>query len=205
LACLAERYFLVSNAKKKVAVDPHFRFNWKGKAGEILRNHTNLRAQYFEQTSDDFFLNSASKVFKKKLGICLVDGMHEFRYALNDVLNTLDHLSDDGIIIMHDCNPQSAEAECTFEDWKKRNFGGLWNGDVWKVIVYLRIFRTDLNVFVADCDHGLGIITRGNKQSYYNQFSSYEQIDALTYKDLSENREAFLNLKPVSYLKDFIR
>jgi hypothetical protein len=113
-------------------------------------------------------------------------------------------MTDDGIIIMHDCNPESEAAECTFNEWKERNFTGLWNGDVWKVILYLRNFRKDLNVFVADCDHGLGIITRGKNDEEPPEFNTFDEIDALTYQSLVENRSAYLNLKSVSFLKEFL-
>jgi len=196
--------FFQIKCKKKIAVDPFFRFNWKGKLGEISRNITNWRNSYFEIKSDEFFSRLApSFLRKKKIDICLIDGMHEFRYALNDVINTLDYLDQDGIIIMHDCNPQTAEAECSFSDWEKRGFTGLWNGDVWKVIVYLRALRNDLNIFVADCDHGLGVITRGKNENPLQGFKSFEEIDALSYKDLESNRTGLLNLKSVSYLNKF--
>src|SRR5690349_7456970 len=75
---------------RKIAVDPQFRFNWKGKLGETIRNPYNLNASFYETRSDEFFAKDAPKVFaKRKLDIALVDGMHEFKYALNDVMNCL--------------------------------------------------------------------------------------------------------------------
>jgi hypothetical protein len=197
--------FFAVKCRRKIAVDPQFKFNWKGRLGETIRNPYNLNSDFHEITSDEFFAKEASGIFSKnKLDIALVDGMHEFRYALNDVNSCLSYLSDDGVIIMHDCNPLTEEAACSFVEWQQRNYEGYWNGDVWKVIHWLRQNRPDLEVFVADCDHGLGIITRktGLIKSAPVQAKSAE---LLTYDDLDKNRVSVLNLQPASVLEVFIQ
>jgi hypothetical protein len=196
--------FFPIRCKRKIAVDPEFRFNWKGRVGETIRNPSNINAKYFETTSDDFFENQSTGVFcKHPLDIALIDGMHEFDYVLNDVNNCLRYLSDDGVLLLHDCNPLSNEAEESFARWKNRGFAGYWNGDVWKVIPYLRKYRPDLNVFVADCDHGLGVISINGKKVEATD-SGRDEFRNLEYRDLDKNRTELLNLKPVSFLKDFL-
>lgn len=199
--------FFDIKCKRKIAVDPHFKFNWKGRLGETLRNKDNLRAQFFEETSDDFFAKHAQKVFAQDpIDIVLIDGMHEFKFALNDVLNSLKYLSPNGVIVMHDCNPRSVEDASSFQEWKNRNFSGFWNGDVWKCFPYLQATRSDLFVFVADCDHGLGVVERGENPALFDhRFSSFDFVDELGYHDLAANRQTFLNLKPEAYLDTFIR
>ncbi len=202
IGVLGGSVFFNVRCARKAAVDPAFKFNWKGRLGESLKHWDNLTAGYFEVTSDEFFEKHATRVFRdQRLDVVLVDGMHEFEFALRDVLHSLDHLSDDGVIIMHDCNPLSKEAEASFEEWQKRNYSGFWNGDVWKVIAYLLQARPDLDVFVADCDHGLGVITRNGKPHVETK-ADKSTFAKMTYEDLASRRTELLNLKPVDYLRE---
>jgi Methyltransferase domain len=182
----------------KIAVDPDFVFDFFRKAGKILMNPYNLFNRYFEKTSDDFFRQDAERVFaNKNVQIALIDGLHQYDYALRDIENTLKYLSDDGVILVHDCNPLSHSASGTWQEWQASGEKGFWNGDVWKAIVHLRSTRRDINIFVLDCDHGLGVVTKGltEKPLFYQR----EQIEKLTFAELEANREQLLNLKPVDY------
>ncbi|WP_247235537.1 class I SAM-dependent methyltransferase [Telluribacter sp. SYSU D00476] len=185
----------------KVAVDPKFKFDRLRRIGKTILNPYNLTSQYFEVTSDDFFEQHAQQVFaNRSIDLCLIDGMHEYGHALRDVENTLRYMSDKGVIVMHDCNPVTPQAARHFREW---NGQGFWNGDVWKAILHLRSSRTDINVFVLDCDYGLGIITKGNCEN--PQRMALEDINSLSYQDLSENREQWLNLKPQEYFYEYFK
>ena len=186
----------------KTAVDPAFQFDRWRKLGKTILNPYNIYNNYFEKTSDDFFQQDAPKLFRqKKIEIALIDGMHEYSYALRDIENTLSYASEDVVIVVHDCNPQSPEAEVSFTAWKARNFEGIWNGDVWKAILHLRCLRNDVNAFVLDCDHGLGIITK--KKPDDRLFYTKEDITRFNYKDFQANRKEWLNLKPVDYFYEY--
>jgi hypothetical protein len=137
------------------------------------------------------------------LEIALVDGMHEYAYALRDVENILGYLSDDGVIIMHDCNPKTKEEAGTYNEWKAIGKTGQWNGDVWKTIVHLRSFRNDIDVFVLDCDQGLGMVTKRKPENNLN--FSLQEIKSFTYKDFDANRERWINLKPVNYIYEYFK
>lgn len=186
----------------KIAVDPGFFFDNARRIGKIFLNPYNIFNKYFRKTSDAFFSQDAPEVFKnKKVGIALIDGMHEYEFALRDVENTLRYMSDEGVIIMHDCNPLSKEATCTYKEWEARNFEGPWNGDVWKTILHLRSARNDLHVFVLDCDHGLGIITKGENHNVLT-FTKGD-IEKLAYQDLDANRKTWLDLRPPEYFYEY--
>jgi len=191
--------FFKIKASSKVAVDPVFHFARETKYKKMLNNFSNVNARYFTKTSDDFFKEDAARLFaKKKIDLCFIDGMHEYDFVKRDVLNTLEYLNEDGVIILHDCNPLSAAAEVSYNEWEKRGFTGDWNGDVWKVIVYLRSLRDDVNVFTLDTDQGLGIVTKGSPCSKLN--FSEEQIKQFRFEDLNANRVEWLNLQPENYL-----
>ena len=188
----------------KIAVDPEFKFDALRKIGKTIINPYNLFNKYYLETSDDFFTQDAPALFtKNKIDVALVDGMHEYAYELRDVENILNYLSDDGVIIMHDCNPATKEAARTYEKWKAMGSTGQWNGDVWKAIVHLRSLRKDINVFVLDCDYGLGIITKRKPEN--NLSFSVQQINAFIYEDFNANRTQWINLKRADYCYEYFK
>jgi hypothetical protein len=190
--------FFRINSNFKVAVDPDFRFDTLRKIGKTILNPYNIFNQYFEKTSDAFFEEDAARVFAdKKIELSLIDGMHEYAYALRDIENTLSYLTPNGVIVIHDCNPLTKAAASSFAEWEARNFADTWNGDVWKAILYLRSVRKDVNAFVLDCDHGLGIVTYGTPEKGLS--FTPDQIARFTYEDFNKNRAEWLNLKPADY------
>jgi hypothetical protein len=194
--------FFPVKAKLKIAVDPEFKFGKFKRIKKILKNPDNLNARYYEMSSDDFFENHAGRLFKNRpLGICFIDGMHEYEYALRDVENALNYLQQDGVIILHDCNPVAPDAAVSFEEWKKRNFKGNWNGDVWKTILHLRSLRKDITAFVVDADHGLGIVCKRTPDITLSLTQT--EISKLTYYDFDKNRHQWLDLKPMEYFYSF--
>lgn len=193
-------FFRVSSGSK-IAVDPAFAFGALRKIRKTIINPLNLFNRYYEKTSDEFFAVDAKTVFARhKVQLALIDGMHEYAFALRDVENTLNYLTDDGVILMHDCNPRMEEHAGTYQEHQKRG-RGCWNGDVWRAVVHLRSQRDDINVFVLDCDEGLGVITRGKPE---NRLSLTPQdIRSFGYADFEAHREQWLNLKPADYFYEY--
>jgi hypothetical protein len=196
--------FFPIKAGRKIAVDPYLKFSPLKQFFKAIQYPANMNASYFRMESDRFFTEKADKVLQSTpLDICLVDGMHEYAYALRDTENCLNRLAANGVIIMHDCNPQTPEASYTWAQWNEHQCQGFWNGDVWKSIMHLRSLHRDINVFVLDADHGLGIVTRGAPE---NPLSfTQEQIERFTYADLAANRQEWLNLKPAEYFKEYFK
>jgi hypothetical protein len=195
--------FFSIQVKNKMAVDPEFKFdNFKKLTRYIAKPNrhallSNLNAKYFEITSDNFF---AKHKPSEKFDVCFIDGMHEFDYSTRDAINCLDHLTDNGVIILHDCNPLNKEEEISFADWQKRGFTGGWKGDVWKTIVYLKCFRKDLDVCVVDTDQGLGIVRKkknATDKAYAFNFKDEAEIRNLDYAFFEQNRVALLGLMSV--------
>ena len=118
-------------------------------------------------------------------------------------------MKQNGVILMHDCNPIS-EAESYPTDPSNRDsivnlpvWTGAWCGEVWKTITHFRSTRADLNIFVLDCDQGIGVITKGSPDDILDY--SPEAINNLTYRDLERNRERILNLKKTDFLDKFLK
>ena len=172
----------------------------------------NILNKYCKMTSDVFFQDIAPKIYKNKTpDIVFIDGLHVYEQTLKDSLNALKFINNDGIIILHDCNPKSETAAYPAASYGAAaslnlpNWDGYWSGDVWKTIVYLRSIYPDLYVFVLDCDMGIGVICKNNNGRSEKLNFTKEDIDRLTYKDLENSREHILNLKPPEFLYDFLK
>jgi len=201
----AGKNFFRIKARRKVAVDPHFNFPAKRRIAWIFRNPRNLFAKYYEMTSDDFFTHAKDSF---TFDVIFIDGLHSHAQTMKDVENALGVLKEDGVIVMHDCNPPNEAAAFPAKDYEHAaslnlpGWTGQWCGDVWKTICVLRSTRDDLRIFVLDCDHGLGIITRGTPDNPLNL--SREEIGTMSYARFSREREALLNLKKEDFLFDFL-
>jgi hypothetical protein len=193
--------FRLITADEKIAVDPAFK-RW-GRLSDTKARATH----YFETTSDAFFANETAFLEQHGIDVALIDGLHTYRQVVRDVENTLRYLRDDGVIVLHDCNPVYASRACpatSYEDFRAQNrwWHIRWNGDVWKAIVHLRSTRDDLRIAVLKCDHGVGLVRKGFPESRLSY--SPAQIEALNYADLAADRDRLLNLKPPGYLDEFL-
>jgi hypothetical protein len=199
------RNFFPIKVNRKIGVDPEFAFSKRRKRRWIFKNFYNLRAKYYRLSSDSFFANPAiSYVFD----VVFIDGLHTYEQSLKDVNNALSCLSDNGVIVLHDCNPPNEAAAYpagSLEHAGTLNLPGWseeWCGDVWKTICHLRITRKDLKIFVLDCDHGLGIITKGESDNVLEL--PEQELAEMTHEDLSLNRKQLLNLKDTTAFFEFL-
>jgi len=207
IGCYKGKTFFPVRAKRKIAVDPFFHpFFIKDAIFTIIRRPQNLTNRYFKETSDRFFMKQQSFLNKTApLDVVFVDGLHTYEAALKDVLHALKYLSENGVIIMHDCFPPNQAAALATKDYptmeerkKVEGFTGAWCGDVWKAVVYLRRHLSDiLDVSVINSDNGLGIVRTKKKlgdKVFCIDKKLFLEIDALTYNELVENADVFLNL-----------
>jgi len=112
--------------KRKVAVDPSPDFN----SNYIKNNTHDLRLQ----TSDDFF-----KTNTDLFDLILIDGYHEAEQVYRDLINSLEALTPNGVIFMHDvCPPES------------KTLSPDASGDAYKTFMKLRCERDDLDAFLLD-------------------------------------------------------
>ena len=133
----------------------------------------------FVGTSDQYFDFISPDT---KFDIIFIDGLHHYQQVLKDIENSLNHLSENGTIVCHDCLP-------TTEKMQERNdHGGEWTGDVWKAIAELRVERIDLDIKVVDTDYGCGIIRKGTNIPYITN-ENYK-----TYTYYSNNKNELLNV-----------
>jgi SAM-dependent methyltransferase len=183
--------FLQIEAGAKFAVDPEFKI--PGGTRDFDRH------RFFETTSDAFFASPPPEIVEHGIDIALVDGLHTYEQALRDVENCLRYLAPGGLIVMHDCLPASAvEAAPSLEAARAMpGFKNAWTGDVYKAVVHLRAFRPDLFVAVLDCDHGIGLVQKGNPDSVLAV--DVDKVRSLSYPELRGAVGHWLNLKPAEW------
>lgn len=137
--------------------------------------------KFFRGPSDEFFHQLPAGT---KFDAVLVDGLHHADQVLRDVNNALECLADDGVIVMHDCNPLTEIAQ------RVPRQSGVWNGDCWKAMVELRR-RDDIDAFTISTDEGVGIVRKRANAAPLRDVPA-----ELTYEALESDRERLLGLVP---------
>jgi len=166
IGCDKDQLFSKINIENKYGVDP-------SSGGNIRK------------TSDDFFLEN-----KINFDLVFIDGLHEYKQAKNDIINSLKFLNKDGIILVHDCMPDSMSKQAV------PRYRMSWNGDVWKAIVDLRRNK-NIEIFTCEIDQGIAIIQ--NKMNT-NPLRLDLQIKQLKFKDYYQN---YINYMRVISLEKF--
>jgi hypothetical protein len=150
-------------------------------------------ARLFRETSDDFFAADASAAFAgAPVDLAFVDGLHHWDQALRDVAHVEQHSHEHGRILIHDCLPIDAETST-----RERNTV-VWSGDVWKVVVWLRRHRPDLDVTTFDIPPtGLAVV--GDLDPHRplpDDRELDEDLWALRYVDVADALGELLNVVP---------
>ena len=168
IGCDKNQLFSRINIKKKFGVDP-------SSGGNIRK------------TSDEFFKNN-----KETFDLVFIDGLHEYSQVKKDILNSLKFLNKDGLILVHDCLPESMSKQAV------PRYRMLWNGDVWKAIVDL---RQDKNIDIHTCemDEGIGII-QNKKNTKILQIR--KKINELKFKDFYKNYKEYMRIISIKDLQE---
>lgn len=140
-------------------------------------------------TSDEFF----NKIEEDATyDIIFIDGLHDADQVKKDITNSLKHLSVDGVIILHDCNPPLYGHTTTGID-------GCWTGDAYKAVLKYKEGRFDNQLYVVDTDWGVGILHATVSLGDFSTIPvrDYKQgIESWAYFD--KNRKELLNLVSVN-------
>lgn len=145
--------------------------------------------------SDDFF-KMINPDFK--WDIIFIDGLHEAAQVSKDIENSLKHLSPEGTIVLHDCNPPTL-AHATTGD-----HAGNWNGDVYKAFVKFQLQHPEYEAYTIDTDWGCGVIhnpARDGGNIGWIDMPSKDIEHMLEWDYFDRNRKALLNLISVEEFK----
>lgn len=204
--------FFPIKCRKKIAVDPNFQISFKFKIKWYFKNIYNWNNSFYKMTSNDFFNIPSIKKKLNKLNIVLIDGLHTYDATLNDTLNTLKYLTEDGIIILHDCFPPHAassipaknDVDAVEKGKNLKGWTGEWCGDSWKAIVYLRKkYSKSLDTMVLDTDYGLGVvkIKTNDLGDFEVDQELFDDINKLSYTDLITDPNKLIGLSNANNFK----
>ena len=156
----------------------------------------------FKMKSDEFFdqLGKGSVLSKDyRFDVIFVDGLHTAEQADRDIVNSLQFLSDDGYVIVHDCNPPSEyHAREKYDFWSSPALDH-WNGTTWKAFFKHRR-RNDISSCCIDSDWGVGILSKRKHLGAPCIISN----DFFEYDVLKTNRKECLNLCSFEELKQLV-
>ena len=138
------------------------------------------------KTSDDFFKENVDK-----FDIVFIDGLHTYEQVKKDILNSVNFLNENGIILVHDCMPDSLGKQAV------PRYKMQWNGDVWKAIVDLRQ-KENLDIYTCEMDQGIGIISNRKNSSV---LKLNKPIDKIKFKDYFENYKEYMRVISLTEFK----
>lgn len=132
-------------------------------------------------TSDEYF-----STHNDKFDIIFIDGLHEHDQVYRDITNSLQHLTHNGVIVLHDCHPTSEKMQ---EHHTTSQYDFAWTGDVWKAFVKARA-TLPYEMYVIDHDMGCGVIDTAIPRT--SDVSSLPvDMSAMTYSDFTSHPEWF--------------
>jgi hypothetical protein len=148
----------------------------------------------FPETSDAFFARRGLDALlgEKPLGIGFIDGLHLYEQALKDFIHLEKYCGPRSVILIHDTVPldeatQSRSCNTQFH-----------TGDVWKIVLCLKHYRPDLDIFtIATPWTGLTVVTGFNVESRVFADSYEEAVSRFVNKpfsDIESNLESELNM-----------
>jgi len=161
IGCDDDYSFKKIDVLEKTGVDPYSGGNFKG-------------------TSDEFFLQN-----KKKFDCIFIDGLHEYDQVCKDLDNSLNCINEGGIIFLHDALPANVHQQAV------PRYKIIWNGDVWKSIVYFRT-RNDCDIVTCKIDHGVSIVRKIPNKDLLN--ININNFKNLKFEDFYNNYQRYLRV-----------
>jgi len=148
----------------------------------------------FRLTSAEFFARHDLRqvLGGKAVAFALIDGLHLFEQAIEDLCNLERYAGPGTVIALHDTIPLDRETSM------RRRTTEFYTGDVWKVIPFLGRHRPELELItVAVAPTGLTLI-RGldSARDHTSLLADAQPFTALEFDYFERHREEFLRLVP---------
>jgi len=140
-------------------------------------------------TSDNFFINN-----KTTFDVIFIDGLHTYEQIRKDVQNSLNFLSINGFIFLHDLTPRN------FLEENVPRLQTVWTGDVWKVAIELAKTK-GIEFYVINADHGVGLLKK--KETEIKLFNDYLNLKTKKFRDFLQLNKAITYIEPEK-ANDFI-
>jgi hypothetical protein len=191
----------VTESSLKVAVDPKFLFD--------VSHLMSANVRYETMTSDMYFLQN-----KQIFDVIFIDGLHEFKQSLKDLLSSLAILSHEtAYVIIDDIWPTDIfsslpdQQECydLRREFLRSNEVPLdWRGDVYKILFFTKSFlgtwKASVVTETADTNHRLILTRYGRNNLALPESMTLEQIERLSYTDFRKYSKYINTLTIDDYL-----
>lgn len=159
-----------------------------------------LSAATVHETSDAYFAALDPAV---RFDLIFIDGLHLSEQVERDVANALAHLSEGGVIMLHDCDPPSELAG------GREMCSGFWCGDVWRAwVAWRRLLAPWIyQNFTVDADLGLGVIRHiaGTTRFRLNPDALAHCRENLDWPTFQAQRKTLLGLVPPEQFTTWVR
>jgi len=176
---------LVKPPARAIGIDPDPKL-----IAPLAENH-----KVFADTSDDFFARHDLRLElgDRPVDLAFIDGMHHFEFALRDFANLERYCTRQSTILIHDCYP--LDRETAVRDDGPPSF---WSGDIWRLIVLLKKYRSDLEVHVVGAPPtGLAVVRNLDPDSRFlieNYEKLHDEFIQLDFSYLDHDKAGKLSL-----------
>lgn len=172
----------------------------------LLKNKTNItriiydthKVGKFERdpetivTKHKYLLNILLDINKKYDLIC-IDTYHEYSYSKMDFNLLYPFLTDNGILISHDCYPSSEMSA------QPRYFKGEWSGETYIAFIDFAYHNPELFYGLLKIDTGIGIISKKQIAGLNNNFNKKKQEKLLSLRNNPTNAVNNINENVYNY------
>ena len=139
----------------------------------------------YQMTSDEFFAQN-----RNRFDVIFIDGFHTGEQVQKDFDNSLQVLSPNGFIVLHDCNPHKESITHVPRD------SGEWCGDVFKFACTLKDYK-GIKFRTIDMDYCCCVVW---KDLEFVDVIESPELSKITYEEFDMRRYSLLQLTPVEAL-----
>ncbi|MEA5088407.1 class I SAM-dependent methyltransferase [Solidesulfovibrio sp.] len=181
---------------QSIGVDPAF---------NILKG-VKCPVSLYRMTSDEFFEKHGNELKERNatFDLALIDGYHNFDFALRDFINLEKYTSKSSLILMDDVLPRNASEAVL------KPSGGAWAGDVWRIVACLQEFRSDLELIpIVTSPCGLLVIRNLDsnstllKDNYPEILKKYQDESLYSYPGMEALIELY-GFKTIDYISQVL-
>lgn len=139
-------------------------------------------------------LNKTLNSFNKKFDLICIDQFHTYKDSIDDLNIMNSYLSENGIIVMHDCFPSNKDL--AFPDFKYYD----WCGETYLAFIDFAYNNPQYFYGLMKIDTGIGIISKTHIDPLRNNFDTKKQkylLSNLTnnpYEYFTENSNDIMNI-----------
>lgn len=131
-----------------------------------------LRVPHWHDNKEDYitYIESSGLAFLEKadqdnlqLDIILIDNQTSYKCSKSLVEKSISLIQDNGVIMLTNCIPpdEVAASKSLIDAYQSSKYNGVWIGDVYKTILWLKSHMDNVTIDMYPSDRGLAVIRKG--------------------------------------------